>query len=81
MHNATVHQPLTTVYPNSNPTIVMLQVEVGFVSEHNVAPFCCQCPRSFKRLWFSIKDYRSNEHLADISLCCKQRRMVQADTE
>ncbi|GFY04973.1 uncharacterized protein TNCV_561051 [Trichonephila clavipes] len=39
MHNATVQQPLTTESPNSNPTIVMLQAEVGFVSKHNIVPF------------------------------------------
>ncbi|GFW11749.1 hypothetical protein TNCV_1082951 [Trichonephila clavipes] len=36
--NATVQQPLTKVSPNSNPTVV--QIEVGFVSKPNVAP----CP-------------------------------------
>ncbi|GFX01565.1 DDE_3 domain-containing protein [Trichonephila clavipes] len=44
MDNATVQQPLTTLLPNSNPTIVMLQVEAGFVSKHSVVPFCCPCP-------------------------------------
>ncbi|GFV24872.1 hypothetical protein TNCV_883401 [Trichonephila clavipes] len=44
MHSATVQQPLTVVSPNSNPTIVMLQAEVGFVSKHNVVPFRCPCP-------------------------------------
>ncbi|GFY20125.1 hypothetical protein TNCV_2148181 [Trichonephila clavipes] len=43
MHNATFHQPLTKVSPNSNPTIVTLQAEEGFVSKHNVVPF--RCPR------------------------------------
>ncbi|GFX30576.1 transposable element Tc3 transposase [Trichonephila clavipes] len=39
MRNATVQQYLTTVSPNSNPIIVMLQAEAGFVSKHNVVPF------------------------------------------
>ncbi|GFS50259.1 transposable element Tc3 transposase [Trichonephila clavipes] len=34
-----------------------------------------------KRLWFSVKGKRSNGRLADIPLCCKRRRKVQADTE
>ncbi|GFS92873.1 hypothetical protein TNCV_1162511 [Trichonephila clavipes] len=33
-----------TVSPNSNPTIVMLLAEAGFVSKHNVVPFHYQCP-------------------------------------
>ncbi|GFV63679.1 hypothetical protein TNCV_1962251 [Trichonephila clavipes] len=44
MHNATVQQPLTTVFSNSNPTIVMSQAEAGFVNRHNVVPFRCPCP-------------------------------------
>ncbi|GFW51487.1 hypothetical protein TNCV_4211651 [Trichonephila clavipes] len=44
MHNSTVQQPLTTVSPNSNPTIAMLQTETGFVSKHNIVPFRCPCP-------------------------------------
>ncbi|GFV98334.1 uncharacterized protein TNCV_622931 [Trichonephila clavipes] len=44
MHIATVQQPLTMVSPNSNPTIVMLQAEAGFISKHNVVPFICPCP-------------------------------------
>ncbi|GFY12538.1 hypothetical protein TNCV_2447291 [Trichonephila clavipes] len=43
MHIATVQQPLTMVSLKSNPTIVMLQAEEAFVSEHNVAPFRCPC--------------------------------------
>ncbi|GFX00448.1 hypothetical protein TNCV_2090981 [Trichonephila clavipes] len=31
MHNATVQQPLTTMSPNLNTTIVMLQAEARFV--------------------------------------------------
>ncbi|GFT74168.1 hypothetical protein TNCV_2717071 [Trichonephila clavipes] len=44
MHNATVQQHLTVVSPNSNPTIVILQAELRFVSKHNVALFRCPCP-------------------------------------
>ncbi|GFT25801.1 uncharacterized protein TNCV_1517741 [Trichonephila clavipes] len=44
MHNVTVQQPLTTVSPNSNPIIVMLQSEAGFVSKHDVIPFRYPCP-------------------------------------
>ncbi|GFX89006.1 hypothetical protein TNCV_2853061 [Trichonephila clavipes] len=43
MHNATVQQPLTPVFSNSNLTIVMLQAKAGFVNKHNVVPFGCQC--------------------------------------
>ncbi|GFX40285.1 hypothetical protein TNCV_4319181 [Trichonephila clavipes] len=43
-HNATIHQPLTTVAPNSNPTILMLQTEAGFISQHNVVPLSSPCP-------------------------------------
>ncbi|GFX50837.1 hypothetical protein TNCV_2731911 [Trichonephila clavipes] len=34
-----------------------------------------------RRLWFCVKGRRSNGRLADRPLCCKQRRMVRADTE
>ncbi|GFY07371.1 hypothetical protein TNCV_5085561 [Trichonephila clavipes] len=44
MHDATVQQPLTTMSPNSNSTIVMLQPEAGFVSKQNVVPFRGPCP-------------------------------------
>ncbi|GFS64416.1 hypothetical protein TNCV_3955831 [Trichonephila clavipes] len=43
MQSAIVQQPLNTVPPNSNLTIVMLQVEVGFISKHIVVPFRCRC--------------------------------------
>ncbi|GFW95877.1 hypothetical protein TNCV_1625371 [Trichonephila clavipes] len=39
MHNATVQQFLSTLSPNSSPTSVLLQVEDGFISKHNVFPF------------------------------------------
>ncbi|GFX96538.1 hypothetical protein TNCV_1442121 [Trichonephila clavipes] len=60
MHNATVQQPLPSVSPNSNPTIVMLQVETGFTSKHSVVPFRCPCLPFIhhwerKRLWFPVK--------------------------
>ncbi|GFW63714.1 hypothetical protein TNCV_4940061 [Trichonephila clavipes] len=41
MHNATVQPPLTTESPNLNPTIMMLQAKVGFISKHNVVQFHC----------------------------------------
>ncbi|GFX19689.1 hypothetical protein TNCV_2075971 [Trichonephila clavipes] len=44
MHNATVKQPFISVSPNSNPTIVMLQAEAGFISRYDVVPFRCPCP-------------------------------------
>ncbi|GFV19151.1 hypothetical protein TNCV_3223691 [Trichonephila clavipes] len=44
MRNTTIQQPLTTVSPNSNPTIVFLLAKAGFVSKYNVVPFCCPCP-------------------------------------
>ncbi|GFW13548.1 hypothetical protein TNCV_1210141 [Trichonephila clavipes] len=43
MHNTTVQQSVTKVSPNSNPTIVMLQAEAGFISKCNATPFCCPC--------------------------------------
>ncbi|GFT56790.1 hypothetical protein TNCV_1268841 [Trichonephila clavipes] len=43
MYNATVQQPLTTVSPNSNSTIVMLLAEARFFSKHNVVPFRYPC--------------------------------------
>ncbi|GFT94921.1 hypothetical protein TNCV_1472191 [Trichonephila clavipes] len=49
------------VSTNSNPIIVMLQVEAGFVSKYNVVHAC-----GFQS--------RVNGRLADIPLCCKRRR-------
>ncbi|GFV76283.1 hypothetical protein TNCV_4673721 [Trichonephila clavipes] len=43
MHNATFQQPLNTVSPKSNPTIVMLKAEAGFVSKHNVSMKTVPC--------------------------------------
>ncbi|GFX82554.1 hypothetical protein TNCV_2167021 [Trichonephila clavipes] len=34
MHNATIQQPLTMMSLNSNPTILVLQAEAGFISKH-----------------------------------------------
>ncbi|GFW68984.1 hypothetical protein TNCV_2918821 [Trichonephila clavipes] len=81
MHNGTVQQPLTMVSPNSNPTIMILQTEVGFVNKNNVVPFHGLCPCSshhwrHKRMWFPVKGKQSNKHFADILLCCKQRLIV-----
>ncbi|GFX78028.1 hypothetical protein TNCV_971821 [Trichonephila clavipes] len=45
MHNATDQQPLTLVFPNSNPTVMLLQSEAVFVCKHDVVPFRCpRCP-------------------------------------
>ncbi|GFV18316.1 uncharacterized protein TNCV_580201 [Trichonephila clavipes] len=61
MHIATVQQPLTTMSPNWNPAIVMLQAEAVFVSQHNVAfHSVVQVHRSSrhwrcKRPWFPVK--------------------------
>ncbi|GFS89140.1 hypothetical protein TNCV_1258901 [Trichonephila clavipes] len=49
IHNTTVQQPLTTVFSNSNPTIVMLKARArrrGIPHKHNIVPFLCPC-RSF----------------------------------
>ncbi|GFT32882.1 hypothetical protein TNCV_5039161 [Trichonephila clavipes] len=65
MHNATVQQPLTTVSPNSNPTIKMLPAEAGFVIKHYAVPLHRTCPPfipplveqtpvvSNQRLWYN----------------------------
>ncbi|GFV61801.1 hypothetical protein TNCV_2517331 [Trichonephila clavipes] len=58
-------EPFSTVTPNSNPTIVMLQAKAGFVSKHNIGPFRCPClsfitPVTRKRVWFPLKYKRSN---------------------
>ncbi|GFU64908.1 hypothetical protein TNCV_785591 [Trichonephila clavipes] len=86
MHNATVQQPLAIVFSNSNPIIVTLQTEVGFVSKHDVFPFSGPCRLSLhhwkhKCLWYSVKGKRSNRRLANIPLCCKRRRMVRVDNK
>ncbi|GFW79252.1 hypothetical protein TNCV_2476591 [Trichonephila clavipes] len=44
VHNSTVQQPLTSVSPNSNPTILIWQAEVEFACKHNVIPFRCAYP-------------------------------------
>ncbi|GFW72393.1 hypothetical protein TNCV_704301 [Trichonephila clavipes] len=44
MRNATVQLPLNMVSSNSNPTIVMSQAEVEFVSKHNIVSFRGPCP-------------------------------------
>ncbi|GFT74524.1 hypothetical protein TNCV_540161 [Trichonephila clavipes] len=57
-------------YPNSNPTLELLETKSEYVSNYNVVPFHCQCPRSSyhwqcKRRWFLVKVKRSNRRLAD----------------
>ncbi|GFX00564.1 hypothetical protein TNCV_2235711 [Trichonephila clavipes] len=47
MHNATVKEPFTTVFPNLIPTIVMLQAEAELISQHNIVPFRCYPCMSF----------------------------------
>ncbi|GFX80137.1 hypothetical protein TNCV_2107831 [Trichonephila clavipes] len=86
MHNITVQQPLSTVSLNSNPTIVGLQSEAGFVSNYSAIPFCCPCPPFISPLVVQtpvvpIKGKRSNGRLVDIPLCWKRRRMERVDTE
>ncbi|GFY18166.1 hypothetical protein TNCV_2045721 [Trichonephila clavipes] len=76
MHNTTVQQPITTVSPNLNLTIMMLQAEAGFVSLmlfHSVV----HVHRSShywrrKRLWFPVKGKGSKGYFVDISFCCKR---------
>ncbi|GFT34046.1 hypothetical protein TNCV_4384931 [Trichonephila clavipes] len=72
--NATVQQPPTRVSPNSNPTIVILQVEARFVRKHNVTPFRCPCPPLSTPLNGAnapVKGKRGNGRLADIPFSCK----------
>ncbi|GFW14058.1 hypothetical protein TNCV_3546471 [Trichonephila clavipes] len=44
MHISMHQQFLTTVSPKSNPKIVMLQEEAGFIRKHNAIPFRCPSP-------------------------------------
>ncbi|GFX55316.1 hypothetical protein TNCV_3968701 [Trichonephila clavipes] len=61
MHYTTVQKPLITVSPNSNPTIVILQEEAGFVCKHKMSFYSIiHVHRSLhhwrrKRLWFPVK--------------------------
>ncbi|GFX10186.1 hypothetical protein TNCV_1865841 [Trichonephila clavipes] len=71
MHNATVQQPLTSVYLNSNLTIVMLQAEAGYVSKHISFHSIGHVHGSLhhwrhKHLWFPVRSIRSNGRLTDI---------------
>ncbi|GFX97647.1 hypothetical protein TNCV_2842071 [Trichonephila clavipes] len=59
--NATVQQLLTTVSPNSNPTIVMLQTEAGFISKHNIIPFRCSCPPFITPLAAPVDSSQEND--------------------
>ncbi|GFT54201.1 hypothetical protein TNCV_2467151 [Trichonephila clavipes] len=49
--DATVQQPLTTVFPNSNPTIVTLQAEAEFVNKYNVVPHSIVHVRRSSHTW------------------------------
>ncbi|GFU85612.1 uncharacterized protein TNCV_1719031 [Trichonephila clavipes] len=40
VRNAAVQHPLSTVSPDSSPTIVVLQTDAGLVSKDNFIPFC-----------------------------------------
>ncbi|GFT49171.1 hypothetical protein TNCV_2860211 [Trichonephila clavipes] len=86
MHNSTVQQPLTTMYTNSNLTIVMLQAEVGSSVNtmyfHSIIHECRSTHHWWsKRLWFQVKGKRSNGRFTDSPHYCKRRRMIRADTE
>ncbi|GFU63919.1 hypothetical protein TNCV_3049721 [Trichonephila clavipes] len=78
---------LTTVSPNSNPTIALLPAEAGFISKRNFVPFYCSCPRFIAPLVVQTPGVcnqgckRSNGRLTGIPLCCKRRQVVRADTE
>ncbi|GFW87929.1 endonuclease-reverse transcriptase [Trichonephila clavipes] len=40
VHNAAVQHPLSTVSPDSNPTIVVFQTDAWLISKDNLSPFC-----------------------------------------
>ncbi|GFW41543.1 hypothetical protein TNCV_4034601 [Trichonephila clavipes] len=40
VHNSDLQHPLSTVSPDSNPTIVVLQTDAELVSKDNFIPFC-----------------------------------------
>ncbi|GFY27519.1 hypothetical protein TNCV_2071391 [Trichonephila clavipes] len=44
VHNAAAQHPLSTVSPDSNPTIVVLQTDAWLVSKDNFISFCCPHP-------------------------------------
>ncbi|GFV04487.1 hypothetical protein TNCV_1314491 [Trichonephila clavipes] len=86
MHNTTVQQRLTMVFPNVNPTIVILQAQAGFVSKYIAVLFRSPCPPfisplAAQRPWFPVRGKQSNGRLANIPICCKRRRSVRENTE
>ncbi|GFV65641.1 hypothetical protein TNCV_1051321 [Trichonephila clavipes] len=81
VHNAAVQHSLSTVSPDSKPTIVVLQTDASLVSKDNFIPFCHPHPFFITPLAAVVKGRPSKERLADSPLCCNWRRMVRADTE
>ncbi|GFT73281.1 hypothetical protein TNCV_2353321 [Trichonephila clavipes] len=73
VHNAAVQHSLSTVSPDSNPTIVVLQKDAWLVSKDNFILFRRQILLSShhwrrRRLWFCLKGRPSNGRLADSPL-------------
>ncbi|GFT69085.1 hypothetical protein TNCV_3904791 [Trichonephila clavipes] len=68
-----VQKPVTTVSLNSNPIIMILQTEIGFVntmSLHSVLHLRRSSQHwRRKRLWLPVKGKRSNGRLVVIPLC------------
>ncbi|GFS87432.1 hypothetical protein TNCV_207511 [Trichonephila clavipes] len=62
VHNAAVQHSLTTVFPDSNPTIVVLQTDAGLVSRqlHSILP-----PTSFFHCTIGSGDVRGSESRVD----------------
>ncbi|GFU45498.1 hypothetical protein TNCV_3625921 [Trichonephila clavipes] len=86
VHNAAVQHPLSDGFPDSNPTIVVLQTDgnssVKKTSFHSAAHMLLSLYHWRRRcLWFCVKSKRSNGCLADRLLCCKRLRMLRAETE
>lgn len=80
MHNTTIQQPLSTVYLNSNPTIVILQSEVWFVRKHAIRMSISTVQRTIVNA--NVYGLESTVREAmDIPLYCKRGRGVHADTD
>ncbi|GFT12143.1 hypothetical protein TNCV_127811 [Trichonephila clavipes] len=76
--NAAIQHPLSTMSPDSNPTIGVLQTDALLVSKDNFIPFYCPypsflAPLARRSLWFCVKDRPSNGRFANRPLCCKRR--------
>lgn len=86
MHNATVQKLLTTVTPNTNLAIVIMQAEARFFCKRNVVSFLYPglpflAPLVAQMPVISSQGKWSNGRLLDIPLCCKRRQMAWAVTE